>query len=333
MKIRFLYLLYSILPLAEVASAFPSNIRLGYTSCAACHVDVTGGSLLTPYGRMAAGEVMSSWTSKNESDLLHGLMSTSDALDIGGDFQYVSISTRDYERSFVMQREVQIGVNYDRQFFLTVGSGLYGEFPETPEMRKVYLQANLFDNWTFKVGRFFPAFGIMSNEHLYIYRSRYFNQGRETYNAEAIYRGRYFEIAAAKVFGHPNDFANGVLIGKEGFSSRISITPTKSLNFGASYYVLIDPKANIEQTGSVHLLWGIQKNFWMESQIGLEDVYFRLGVEPSKGFFVRPTVEYLYNSSAPPRTELNFQWLPRPHFDFQLTCSKTTWVLLLHYYL
>ena len=329
---KFLLLLASIY-LSPIAAAFPSNIRFGYNSCSACHVDVTGGGLLTPYGRMASGEIMSTWGGKTEAGLLNGLLSTSDALDLGGDFQHVSISTKDYERAFVMQREVQVGVNYKRRFFLTVTSGLYGEEPKETEMRKAYVQVNAFDNWTLKVGRFFPAFGIMSNEHLYIYRSRYFNQGTETYNAELMYRGRYFELVAAKVFGKPNDFVNGQLIGKEGFSGRASWLPMKTVNVGLSYYILIDPYAQIEQTAAAHALWAISKQFWVESQIGIEDAYFRLGVAPANGFLVRPTVEYIYGSIEPPKAELNIQWLPRPHLDFQLTCSKKTWIFLSHYYL
>ena len=329
---KFLLLSISIF-LSTLALAFPSNIRFGYNSCSACHVDVTGGGLLTPYGRMASGEIMSTWSGKGEAGILNGLLSTSDDLDLGGDFQHVSISTKDYERSFVMQRELQAGLNYKRQFFLTVSTGLYGEDPEETEMRKAYVQVNAFDNWTLKVGKFFPAFGIMSNEHLYIYRSRYFDEGTETYNAEIMYRGRYLEIVAARIFGRSNDLINLQLIGKKGFSGRASWLPTKTVNVGLSYYMLIEPYAEIEKTASAHALWAITKQFFVESQIGFEDAYFRLGVVPANGFIVRPTVEYIYDSIEPPKVELNIQWLPRPHYDFQLTSSKKTWVFLSHYYL
>jgi hypothetical protein len=45
-----LFLLSLVLP-ASVASALPTMIRLGYTSCAACHLSPQGGGLLTPYGK------------------------------------------------------------------------------------------------------------------------------------------------------------------------------------------------------------------------------------------------------------------------------------------
>jgi hypothetical protein len=281
---------------------------------------------------MSAGEVMSTWGGKTEAGLLNGALKTSDRLDIGGDFQYISISTKDYERDFFMQRELQVSVNWDRKYTLTVTSGLYGESEES-EVRKAYLQVNMFQNWTAKAGKFFPAFGIMSNEHTYLYRARDFNQGQESYNAELMYSSKYFEVVAAKVFGKPDDFVNGVLIGKEGFSGRLSIFPDKAINVGASFYSLIDPKGVFENAAAAHFLWGINKSFWLESQVGLEDTYFRIGLAPTKGFFVKPTVEYDYVSQELTRTEIVFQWLPRPHIDLQLTCSKSTWIALLHYYL
>lgn len=321
-----------ILSFSSISNAFPSNIRFGYTTCAACHVNPAGGGVLTPYGRMSSKELLSTWGSDQE--LLHGLIQTSDNLDIGGDVQHVSFKINDREDSFVMQREIEVAVNYGRNYFLAVSSGLYGPNPKEPEMRRAYLMAtNIFDNWTIKAGRFFPAFGIMSSEHLYLYRSRYFNQGRETYNAEIMFRNKLLEISAAKIFGHPDDFSTGYLTGKEGFSTRVNIMPTKSLTLGVSYLVLSDPSLVLEHYGAFQALLGISKAVWIESEVTNKDAYFRVGIPTYKGLLLRPTIEADYYAKNPIRGELNIQWMPRPHFDFQLTCSKTTWVLLSHYYL
>lgn len=320
--------------LADTVCAFPSNVRLGYTTCAACHVNPSGGGVLTPYGRMSSAELMSTWGKKDEAELLHGLINTSDNLDIGGDFQHVSYNLGGYEDEFVMQRELEVAVNFRRKFFIAVSSGLYGREPEAPEMRRTYLMAtNLWDNWTLKLGRFFPAFGIMSSEHLYLYRSRYFNQGRETYNAEVMFRNKLLELTATKIFGHPEDFHNGYLKGKEGFSTRLNVMPTKSLTLGASYLLMVDPYSNLEHYGAVHALWGVSKALWLESQITDKDAYLRVGIPTYKGLLLRPTAQVEYESEDPAKVELNIQWMPRPHFDFQLTCSKTTWIFLSHYYL
>ena len=326
-------LLFASIILPDVLQAFPSNIRFGYNSCAACHVDATGGSLLTPYGRMFAGEVMSSWGGKTEAGLLHGLMKTSDRLDLGGDFQYVNFKIDDYEHAFSMQREVQAAVNIKRQWYLALSAGQYGEYPNGTEVRKAYLQGTAFTNWTAKVGRFFPAFGIMSNEHLYLYRNRHFNQGRETYNAELIFRSQFFELTATKIFGHPDDFEKGYFDGKEGWASRLSWFPNKNSSLGLSYLGLIDKYGVIENEAAAHVMWAFNQQFWIESQAAIEDAYFRIGVAPARGLLIRPSLEYVYETRLFTKKEINIQWFPRPHFDFQLTCAKDTWIFLSHYYL
>lgn len=319
--------------ISSPALSFPSNIRLGYTTCAACHVDATGGSLLTPYGRMASADVMSTWGEETEGKLLHGLMDTSERLDIGGDFQYLKLRVGDYRKEFIMQREVQLALNWDRKYTLFASAGLYGAEAKEAEYRRVFLQGVFAENFTLKIGRFMPAFGIMSNEHFYLYRSRYFNQGRETYNAEAIARSKELEFTVTRIFGHPDDFEDGALKGNEGVAARMNFTPTNNFLFGFSYLGLWDIKGNAVHTGAFQALWGPNEKFWVETQAGEKDLYFRLGFAPTKGFMVRPTVEWIYESEEKPRQEINLQWLPRPHFDYQITCSEETWLFLAHYYL
>ena len=47
----FAVLVMSLLVHSSLASALPTMIRLGYNSCAACHLSPQGGGLLTPYGK------------------------------------------------------------------------------------------------------------------------------------------------------------------------------------------------------------------------------------------------------------------------------------------
>lgn len=315
----------------SLALSFPDTIRHGYNSCSACHVSITGGGILTPYGRTLSSEVMSTWGTEAEAGVLHGLLSTSDALDIGGDISYLSVASRSYERNFWMQRELSFAVNYERKFYLVARGGLYGENERT-EARQSYIQGLITDAISIRIGRFFPAFGLMSNEHSYLYRARFFNQGRETYNAEVVYREKDFEIAASKVFGHPDDFSNGYLEGKEGYTARATYFPSKFSSIGLSYAAFYDQYYNTEIASAVHGQYAFSSLLWLEAQASATETYARLGVEPYKGFTVKPTIEWEYEKRLP-RSELVMQWLPRPHFDAQITCSKTDWVLLLHYYL
>jgi hypothetical protein len=274
---------------------------------------------------------MSTWGTEDETAFLYGVIQTSDSIDLGGDISYLSLSQKDYEHSFFMQREGSIALNWQRKYFLLGSFGLYGE-KEKPESREYLIQAEILPFLHVRAGRFYPAFGIMSNEHKYFFRAKHWNQGRETLNAEAVYRSENFEISAAKIFGHPDDFENGYLKGKEGWASRVNYFPDKTGSVGVSYAFFLDQYYNTEHIAALHGMYAFNQFIWIESQIGNEDFYGRIGIEPYKGFSVKPTLEYEYKSRLY-NSELVFQWLPRPHFDFQLTCSKTTWALLLHYYL
>src|SRR5687767_1704066 len=44
---------------ARDASAYTWMLRHGYTGCSTCHLDPSGGSVLTPYGRTVGGMLLS----------------------------------------------------------------------------------------------------------------------------------------------------------------------------------------------------------------------------------------------------------------------------------
>ncbi len=80
---------------STAASAYPSMIRHGYTQCAACHTDPSGGTLLTKYGRAQSELLLSSrWGAGKEDepsakdDFLLGVLRTPDSLSLGGWFRY-----------------------------------------------------------------------------------------------------------------------------------------------------------------------------------------------------------------------------------------------------
>ncbi len=80
---------------STAAGAYPSMIRHGYTQCAACHIDPSGGTLLTKYGRAQSELLLSSrWGAGKEDepsakdDFLLGVLRTPDSLTLGGWFRY-----------------------------------------------------------------------------------------------------------------------------------------------------------------------------------------------------------------------------------------------------
>ena len=51
---------------ASAAQAFPEMVRYGYVNCTSCHVSLSGGGLLTDYGREIAREKLAMFKSSDE---------------------------------------------------------------------------------------------------------------------------------------------------------------------------------------------------------------------------------------------------------------------------
>ena len=76
---------------SAAASAYPTMIRHGYTQCATCHTDPSGGTLLTQYGRAQSELLLSSrWGAAKEAEpastskFLFGLLTTPESVALGG---------------------------------------------------------------------------------------------------------------------------------------------------------------------------------------------------------------------------------------------------------
>ena len=76
---------------STAASAYPTMIRHGYTQCASCHTDPSGGTLLTEYGRAQSQLLLSSrWGAAKDEDpgaaskFLLGALKTPDSVALGG---------------------------------------------------------------------------------------------------------------------------------------------------------------------------------------------------------------------------------------------------------
>jgi hypothetical protein len=76
---------------STAASAYPTMIRHGYTQCASCHTDPSGGTLLTEYGRAQSQLLLSSrWGAAKEAEptaaskFLFGVLAAPDPVTLGG---------------------------------------------------------------------------------------------------------------------------------------------------------------------------------------------------------------------------------------------------------
>jgi len=320
-----MFLFLCLLISSKEAHSFPSNIRFGYPTCAACHVSPTGGGVLTPYGRSTLGEVMTSWAYDGEEGVLYGLFKTSKRLDVGGDARWLQID----DQGFFMQRELEASLNIKRQYYLVASGGVYGPLDEQDSRRYYVMFTDQKSVW-FKAGRFFPAYGIMSNEHYMLYRKRFFNEGRETWNAEFIYRGDWFEAAGSKIFGHPKDQEQGSKT--SGFTGRFLVMPSKwRTSAGVSVLGLVDEIGVFKTHTAISALYSPITPLSFELQAGQEDVYARLNIEPFKGFSLKPTMQWVYIDKQ--RYSLAMEWLPRPHYDMQIIFEEQRYIFQYHLYI
>jgi hypothetical protein len=76
---------------SAAANAYPTMVRHGYTQCASCHTDPSGGTLLTPYGRAQSELLLSSrWSAGTQTEpaatskFLFGILTAPDAVALGG---------------------------------------------------------------------------------------------------------------------------------------------------------------------------------------------------------------------------------------------------------
>jgi len=319
-------ILWSAWLLSNPLFSFPQNVRFGYPTCASCHVNPNGGGVLTPYGRSTLAEAMTTWSYDGEENLLYGLFKPSKRIDVGADARYLVLP----DQRFFMQREFEVALNWSRYIYGVASSGTYGPL-DTPDSRRYYLMATDQKNFWVKAGRFFPNYGIMSNEHYMLYRGKNFNQGQETWNVEGIYRNSWLELSAAKILGHPDDQKYGTKT--DGFTGRILITPPKwKLTTGISFLGLFDELGYLQAYPAFSAIWAPYKQLWFETQAGEEDAFFRIGIEPYRGFSIKPQVEHTYMDEHP-KYSVVLEWLPRPHFDLQAIFESQRYIFMYHFYI
>jgi hypothetical protein len=127
--------LAAALLLPAQALAYPTMIRHGYSSCAACHVDPTGSGLLTEYGR-AQFDVLARWKpgAKKEDDsgepsptygFLWGAASLPDWLSISANLRGGALYvTGQPVRPLIMATDLRAAVTFTN--FVAMGSLGYG---------------------------------------------------------------------------------------------------------------------------------------------------------------------------------------------------------------
>jgi len=205
-----------VLALAGIAEAYPQfQTALGSDRCTACHFSPAGGGLLTDFGRDEAGDTISG---RGSGKFLHGALELPASFQLGGDFRTAvlgkQLSGRDPTLAvFPMQADVYARAAVG-PISLNLTVGLNGASRGRTEgagpltyltSRQHYAMYESPDGEvTVRAGRFFPVFGVRSQDHT-AYARRYLDQStlEEPYALEAGAHGGNWDLIVAGFLGNP----------------------------------------------------------------------------------------------------------------------------------
>lgn len=336
--------------------AFPELVRFGYPSCAACHANGSGGGLVTQYGRVAASQVGASWSGDNEGGLLHGAFGDPakfpDWLLVDAEARSVNINTVNPKshRKFIMAGEAEVGLQPLKGLWLVASGGIYGP-EQRREYRRHFVQADLCDAASVRVGRFLPVYGVAFDDHTLASRSRLgFDEGGETYAAEASARGAIGELIATQTFGDAGQMTTNGAVGSEYATRSETMTLIKAGAFlgkssqvGLSGLHAVKPDTAREAWGAYAIVAPVEWSYAMADWNRLQSSYDPakvvgttvVGVQPYRGVTLAAVHEYVEGERA--AYGLQLRLVPRPHFEFMARVKRQAdglaTVLMTHYWL
>ncbi len=347
--------------------AFPENVRQGYASCQSCHVNPTGGGLLTEYGRRTSEEFLSTWQSEKEANLFYGLGPTlPESLLLGGDFRSVALqkdNNTTITKAFIpMQADLQLAWQISESWSLALTAGAYDS---TVDTRQHYLMYKPTENFYGRAGRFMRAYGINTADHSLLVRKLLgFNQGQETNNLELGIITEKAEYTLSVTKGKQPGSLNGQ---EDGTAARAVFFLGERSYAGVSLLRAQGPVWNRDVMGAFFVV-GLSKTLYVQgeydqtakkaadsSDLSTPDhkssvSFFRIAWEALRGFHAFVTTE----SSDPigdPRYSNKqriygpgVQWFPRPHLEFVAKAEKrldetfskdygSQYLLMSHFYL
>lgn len=328
--------------------AFPELQRHGYVNCTSCHVSPNGGGVLTAYGRALSKEALSTWGSEEETKFAYFVDSVPEWLHLGGDLRALYLY-RDTPRVqegkwIIMQADLEAYASIDSRWYAggSIGvkeqPGVAGkEYKFTS--RRHFLMWKPTDELSVRAGRFHTAYGLNIQDHATVVkRSIGFDQGQENYNLEFSYLGESWNHFVSVFTGQPD---LPVIQRENGFALRSAYAITEKIKMGLSYYFgakdlerrhLIGPYAILAFTDHLFLLSEVELQFTKprlasrSSATGIAS-YHKLGYEVFQGFIPFLTQENLQLDFRRPLNHayahgVGVQWLPRPHWEFQLAYQK-----------
>lgn len=363
----FVFILIQNFPVSNSAQAFPIMVTKGYPACASCHVSPTGGGVLTDYGRGSAGDLLSTWSYENEQSITHGayeyLTGKSDnpsPVMVQGNLRHVTINKSKTEQlNIFMQKEAEVAVAIDDRLTVVGSIGQYAQGNEQVKQyrRRYVLYQNGSQHFSFRVGKFIPAYGLNMDDHTLGVRSGLgYGEGTESNNLEGSLKSRVGEViltsgvAKNSQFGETREGRYRVQTEEKFVALRASLNIVEKSLVGFSAQVKQQDKVKDAPVNTQFGFFGIaaltdklyimKDNNWKvlndTGPIHWQPYLFDLvGIELFQGFHVQ-----LYYERKNLNNEYGgrVQWFPRPHWDLSAGIEQDqqkdyTGVFLFHYYL
>lgn len=321
---------------ATHAGAFPDSSRLGYQTCAGCHVSPSGGGVLKPYGR-SAGEEFATWAPEGSGRIL-GIVPDQNIAMVGGDVRYAVVShAEDYnfesitddmkanKKAFPMQIEGELAIQPVDHLWIVGSLGYYGPDLER-QLRRNYamLSFDIFVAQLYaRAGRFTPSYGINLADHTAATRQGIgLGDGSEKIGGEFTAVTSLGELTLGENFsgdveGHV-DGEHGYTLygGRAEWSMRLAVTKIKDVTFGGSAWRRsLTNVAGFFVSASLgrelHLLAESDRSTVRSTGEHSDTSYVESGWEIFRGFQIIGTAEYEESG----RYGGGLRWIPVPHYE------------------
>lgn len=259
------------------ASAFPWMVKHGYTNCAQCHADPSGGGLLTEYGRgqneiivrMVYKERAEDWEPGKRKDFLFGALGVPENLLMGFSWRSVGLGSQ-FESGTSTGGFIQMQLDLRSQLTLgkfrtygSIGFAMFGgRFAQITSRdignvvsREHWLGYDLNDAFVIRAGRMALPYGVRTLEHT-LYSKAYIrtdlNTGQQ-HGLSVVYNGDPFRGELMAIAGNfqvrPDRFR------ERGYSGYLEWTAAPVLAFGVSSLVTnseLDLSANTQRLRQAH---------------------------------------------------------------------------------
>lgn len=356
-------ILAAILIASSNSQAFPELTRHGYASCIACHVSPNGGGVLTPYGRNLSRDMLSTWGTPREAEILHGALPERYMKDLadskyqfGGDLRSIQTHRENKilraGRFFLMQAEVEAA--YDAgpaALVMSVGKieDPLGNGAFSFVSSRFYGLARFAENGNFRAGRFSTAYGLNLADHtVSIRRPLGIGPDVERDNAELSWLGEKDQVFISymqTVGSTPDAFRERAAVfrydrvinerSRAGASFWQGVGGTEDVASGTKFtrfMIALHGIANLSDqwfvAGEIDRQERIDKKSTGDGLTQSQFAYVRLEYEPFQG--VLPLLQYQHergdvslNSTETNKYGLGLNFFPRPHFELLGIWNKT----------